>query len=68
MVATAGTSTDPDERLGLYAQALDIVARDAVEVPVFNTKETILTSSNVEGFKQHPIDYYLWLGTTSLEQ
>ena len=37
-------------------------------VPVFNTKETIVTSANVSGFKQHPIDYYLWLGTTSLSE
>ena len=68
LVATAGTSTDQDERAGLYAQALEILAQDAVVVPVFNTKETILTSANVSGFKQHPIDYYLWLGTTSLSE
>ncbi|MCB0109588.1 MAG: hypothetical protein KDE53_26885, partial [Caldilineaceae bacterium] len=68
LVAQAGASTDQDERAALYAEALDIVTADAVEVPVFNTKETIITSSNVQGFAQHPIDYYLWLGTTSLAQ
>ncbi|MBW7881387.1 MAG: hypothetical protein H3C34_01900 [Caldilineaceae bacterium] len=68
LVTTAGTSTDPDERSELYAQALEILAQDAVVVPVFNTKETILTSAGVKGFSQHPIDYYLWLGTTSLDQ
>jgi len=67
MLSQAGTSTDLDERTGLYADALSILAEDAVAVPVFNTKETILTSANVEGFKQHPIDYYLWMGTTSLK-
>lgn len=66
LVAQAGTSTDQEERAALYAEALDIVTADAVEVPVFNTKETIITSANVQGFAQHPIDYYLWLGTTSL--
>ncbi|HRW07758.1 MAG TPA: ABC transporter substrate-binding protein [Caldilineaceae bacterium] len=68
LIAQAGSSTDQDERAALYAEALDIVTADAVEVPVFNTKETIITSANVQGFAQHPIDYYLWLGTTSLAQ
>ncbi len=66
LIMQAGTSTDQDERAALYAEALDIVTADAVEVPVFNTKETIITNANVQGFSQHPIDYYLWLGTTSL--
>ena len=48
--------------------SFEILAQDAVIVPVFNTKETIVTSAAVSGFAQHPIDYYLWLGTTSLEQ
>lgn len=68
LVAAAGVSTDQDERAELYAQALEILAQDAVVVPVFNTKETILTGAEVTGFKQHPIDYYLWLGTTSLSE
>lgn len=68
LLAQAGTSTDMAERTDLYAQALTILAEDAVVVPVFNTKETIITSSNVAGFSQHPIDYYLWLGTTSLAE
>lgn len=67
LLAQAGTSTDQAERSDLYAQALSILAEDAVVVPVFNTKETILTSADVQGFKQHPIDYYLWMGTTSLQ-
>ena len=54
ILAQAGTSTDMAERTDLYAQALTILAEDAVVVPVFNTKETIITSSNVQGFAQHP--------------
>jgi peptide/nickel transport system substrate-binding protein len=68
LVATAGTSTDSAERTDLYAQALEILAKDAVVVPVFNTKETIVTSAAVTGFLQHPIDYYLWLGPAGLSQ
>lgn len=68
IVAAAGKSTDQEERAELYAQALDILARDAVIVPVYNSKETILTSSRLTGFAQHPIDYYLWLGKAQLAQ
>jgi len=68
IVAAAGKSTDQEERAELYAQALDILARDAVIVPVYNSKETILTSSKLTGFAQHPIDYYLWLGKAQLAQ
>ncbi|MCC9078681.1 ABC transporter substrate-binding protein [Litorilinea aerophila] len=68
LVAKAGTSTDQEERAQLYAEALKILAADAVVVPVFNTKETIVTSANVQGFAIHPIDYYLWLGEVSLAQ
>ena len=68
LVAAAGASTDQAERAELYGQAQEILARDAVVVPVYNSKEIIVTSSKVSGFVQHPIDYYLWLGGTSLAQ
>ncbi len=45
-----------------------ISSTDAVIVPVYNSKETILTSSKLTGFAQHPIDYYLWLGKAQLAQ
>lgn len=68
LVAQAGASTDQEERAQLYAQALQILAEDAVVVPVYNTKETIVTSADVQGFDQHPIDYYLWLDNVTLAQ
>lgn len=68
LVAAAGKSTDQAERAELYGQAQEILARDAVIVPVYNSKEIIVTSSKLSGFVQHPIDYYLWLGTTSLAE
>jgi peptide/nickel transport system substrate-binding protein len=68
LVLQARTSTDQEERAQLYAQALEILAQDAVVVPVYNTKETIVTSANVQGFEQHPIDYYLWLDGVTLSE
>jgi peptide/nickel transport system substrate-binding protein len=68
LVAQAGDSTDPAERQELYAQALKILAEDAVTVPIYNSKEVIVASSAVQGFAQHPIDYYLWLAPVSLAQ
>jgi peptide/nickel transport system substrate-binding protein len=67
LVQQARVSTDQAERAELYAQALEILAENAVVVPVFNTKETIVTSADVQGFSQHPIDYYLWLDDVTLE-
>ncbi len=68
LLAQARTSTDMAERQELYAQAMEILAENAVVVPVFNTKETIVTTADVQGFVQHPIDYFLWLGSVSLAQ
>ncbi len=64
----AQRSTDQKERAELYAQALELVSKDAVIVPVYNSLETIATSTAVKGFKIHPIDYYLWLGKVSLDK
>ncbi len=64
----AQRSTDQKERAELYAQALELVSKDAVIVPVYNSLETIATSTGVKGFKIHPIDYYLWLGKVSLDK
>ncbi len=39
-----------------------------MEVPIYNSKEIIVTSSKVKGFAIHPIDYFLWLSKTGLER
>jgi len=64
----AQASTDPDERLELYGQMQDILAEDAVWVPVYNSKEIVITGAYVDGFEIHPIDYYLWLDDVSVEE
>ena len=61
LVKQAQTSTDTDEREEFYAEILSILAEASVWVPVYNTTETVVTTSDVKGFEIHPIDYYLWL-------
>jgi peptide/nickel transport system substrate-binding protein len=64
----AQQSTDPEERKQLYGQMLEILAEDAVWVPVYNSKEIVMTADYVKGFVLHPIDYYVWLDTVSLDK
>ena len=68
LVKKAGQSTNQDERKKLYAEALNILATDAVIVPVYNSLEVIATTSKLDGFKQHPIDYYLWFDKATLKK
>jgi len=64
----AQISTDQDERKELYGQMLDILAEDAVWVPVYNSVESVITGDYVKGFVIHPIDYYLWLDKVSIDK
>lgn len=64
----AQVSTDQDERTDLYGQMLDILGEDAVWVPIYNSVESVITGNYVKGFEIHPIDYYLWLDTVSLDK
>ncbi|HXF63472.1 MAG TPA: ABC transporter substrate-binding protein [Caldilineaceae bacterium] len=68
LVDQADRSTDPEERAALYAQAQEILAQEVPAVPIYNSKEVIVTSSAVQGFTIHPIDYYLWLAPVSLAE
>lgn len=64
----AQQSTDPDERQELYGQMLDILAEDAIWVPIYNSIESVITGKHVKDFTIHPIDYYLWLDTVWLDR
>lgn len=45
----AQQSTDPDERLELYQQAVDIMRADTPAIPLFSINVNVATASNVEG-------------------
>lgn len=64
----AQQSTDPEERKELYAQMQEMLAEQAIWVPIYNSKEIVITADYVKGFELHPIDYYLWLHNVWLDQ
>ncbi|MER3397182.1 MAG: hypothetical protein C4316_01360 [Chloroflexota bacterium] len=63
---TVQVRANPDgaQRGQLYAQALELVAKDAVLVPSYDTKETIVASVAVKGFRVYKNEYYDWLQYT----
>ena len=67
---TARGRANPDEaqRGQLYAQAFEMMAKDAVLVPVYNTKEIIITSAAVKGYRIHKSEYLDWLQYTWLDK
>lgn len=62
----ARATTDPSAREQIYLQVQEQLLEDAVWIPLFNTLEVVVTSKNVQGFKVHPVDYYLWMSSVRL--
>ena len=46
----------------------DILAKEMVWIPVYNTKEIVVTRASVKGFTVHPVEYNLWLGKVWLDK
>ncbi len=67
-VEQARRSLNQTERERLYGDVQDILAREMVWIPVYNTKEIVVTRANVKGFTVHPVEYNLWLGKTWLDK
>jgi peptide/nickel transport system substrate-binding protein len=61
-------SLNQAERERLYGEVQDIVAKEMVWIPVYNTKEIVLTGTHVKGFQVHPVEYNLGLGKTWLDK
>jgi peptide/nickel transport system substrate-binding protein len=62
LLERARRSLDQAERSQLYGQIQDTLADDLVWIPLYTTKEIVLTRSQVRGFVVHPVDYNLPLG------
>ena len=52
----------------MYHDVQDSIARDLPWIPIYNTKEIVVTSSRVKGFTVHPVEYNLALWTVSIER
>ena len=68
LVEQARRNLNQTEREKQYGEAQDILAREMVWIPVYNTKEIVVTRAGVKGFTVHPVEYNLWLGKTWLDK
>jgi peptide/nickel transport system substrate-binding protein len=68
LVEQARRSLNQGERERLYAEVQDIVGREMVWIPVYNTKEIVATRATVKGFVVHPVEYNLGLWKTWLDK
>src|SRR6266536_1055079 len=59
LVEQARRSMNQTEREKLYGETQDILAKEMVWIPVYNTKEIVVTRSSVKGFVVHPVEYNL---------
>ena len=68
LVEQARRSLNQTERERLYAEVQDILAKEMVWIPVYNTKEIVVTRASVKGFQVHPVEYNLGLWKTWLDR
>ncbi|HEV8674427.1 MAG TPA: ABC transporter substrate-binding protein [Methylomirabilota bacterium] len=68
LLEQARRSLNQGEREKLYGEVQDILAKEPVWIPIYNTKEIVLTKASVKGFTIHPIEYNLGLGKTWLDK
>src|SRR4029450_12642932 len=68
LVEQARRSLNQDERERLYGDAQDIIVKEMVEIPVYNTQETMVTRAFVKGFVPHPVEDNLGLWKTWLDK
>ena len=62
LLERARRSVDQAERSQLYGEVQDTLAHDLVWIPLYTTREIVLTRASVRGFVIHPLDYNLALG------
>jgi ABC-type transport system substrate-binding protein len=68
LVEQARRSLNQTEREKLYGEVQDILGKEMVWIPVYTTKEIIVSRAGVKGFQIHPVEYNLWLGKAWLDK
>ena len=61
-------SLNQTEREKAYGEVQDILAKDTLWIPVYNTKEIVITRASVKGFVIHPVEYNLGLWKTWVDK
>ena len=68
LLEAARRSLNQSEREKLYGEVQDILAKDTLWIPVYNTKEIVITRANVKGYVIHPVEYNLGLWKTWIDK
>src|SRR5204862_434195 len=68
LVEQARRSLNQGERERLYGEAQDLLAKEMVWIPIYNTMESVATRASVKGFGVHPVEYFLPLGKVWLDR
>ena len=68
LLEQARASLDDQERLDAYARVQEILAQDVASVPLYNSLETAVVNSAVDGYTAHPIQYILDLFPVSVNR
>lgn len=55
---TARSTFDYDERARLYGEALEVMAEEVPSIPYAILEVIVVTSTRVEGYQVHPLDFY----------
>jgi peptide/nickel transport system substrate-binding protein len=68
LVEQARRSLNQTEREKLYGEVQDILGKEMVWIPVYTTKEIIVSRAGVKGFQIHPVEYNLTLSKTWIDK
>ena len=68
LVEQARKSLNQSEREKLYGETQDLLAKEMVWIPIYNTKEIVAARAQVKGFVVHPVEYFLPLGRVWLDR
>jgi len=68
LVEEARATLDSKKREKLYGEVQDILARDVVMLPIYNSNMIYVSRNYVKGFKAHSVEYNLGFGDTWLDK
>ena len=68
LVEQARRSVNQAERERLYGEAQDVIVKEIPQIPIYNTRETVVARAFVKGFVIHPIEYNLGLAKVWLDK
>lgn len=68
LVEEARATLDPKKRERIYGEVQDILAKDVVMLPIYNSNMVYVSRNHVKGFRVHPVEYNLGFADTWLDK